>query len=210
MDAGIVPVKELAAAKSRLAAALGDDTRRALARALLEDALQLCADAAFLRWWVVTRDREVAGRAAEYGVDTIEDPGRGLNAALAHAARVVKEAGAGTTTIIPADVPLARASDLQDLLDTGATSDIVVVPAGRDGGTNALCLTSPDLLEPKFGRNSFHAHIAHADAAKLRCAVLALPRLALDLDTGDDVDPLLKAAREPAGHTVTLLRSQTL
>lgn len=207
MDAGIVPVKRLSAAKSRLRAELGDDQAASLARALLHDVLETCAQVHELKWWVVTEDDEVKSTAATFGFEAIGDPGTGLNKALMRAAVEVKGHGAASMTIVPSDVPLAAPVDVRDLLDTGATSDMVVVPSGKDGGTNALYVSPSDLLEPRFGRNSLQAHIAHADAHRLRCAVLSLPRLALDLDTVDDIDDLLGAARGHGRKTIALLET---
>ncbi|HEX2295202.1 MAG TPA: 2-phospho-L-lactate guanylyltransferase, partial [Actinomycetota bacterium] len=115
-------------------------------------------------------------------------------------------AGAESLTVIPSDVPLAYRGDLVDLLDTGATSDIVLVPAGDDGGTNAMYLTPPDLIEPAFGPGSLQRHIALADRRGYRCSILSLTRLALDVDTPEDVDAFLAAAGEFGGRSAELLR----
>jgi 2-phospho-L-lactate guanylyltransferase len=87
-------------------------------------------------------------------------------------------------------VPLAWAGDLQDIADTGATSDVVVVPS-RDGGTNALYMSPGDLMEPLFGEHSFKAHLHAAEELGKRCTILALARLELDIDTIEDVDAFL-------------------
>jgi 2-phospho-L-lactate guanylyltransferase len=100
-------------------------------------------------------------------------------------------------TVIPADVPLAWRGDIEDLLDTGATSDVVVVPSGADGGTNGLYLSPPDLLAPQFGPHSLQAHLKLAEKGGYRCSVLSLPRLALDIDGPEDVDELLTRPRGP-------------
>lgn len=207
MDAGIVPVKQLGSAKSRLRVALGEDLGAALVRALLNDVLETCAQVDALEWWVVTADAEAVEIASAFGFAAIDDPGLGLNGALSHAAHAVKSRGAESMTVIPADVPLAAPVDVRDLLDTGATADMVVVPAGKDGGTNALFLSPSDLLEPRFGRNSLQAHISFAEKAHLRCAVLSVPRLSLDLDSVDDIEDLRAAAKGRGRRTIALLES---
>jgi 2-phospho-L-lactate/phosphoenolpyruvate guanylyltransferase len=192
MDAGLIPVKALARAKSRLAPHFDDAARLEIARALLDDALGLAASVPFLEWWVVTDDPEVTRAADERGLRCAEDSGAGLNPALAEGLAAAAAAGAESVTVVPCDVPLAFRGDLEDLLDTGATSDIVVVPSGDDGGTNALYLNPPDVLAPRFGHGSLTAHIAAAEARALRCSILALPRLALDIDTIEDVNAFLE------------------
>lgn len=206
MDAGLLPVKALTRAKSRLAPVFDGDQRRAIATALLEDALDLCAAVDFLQWWVVSEDDEVLRKASDAGLKTVTDPGAGLNDAVAAGMAKALAAGAESLTVIPCDVPLAYKGDLVDLLDTGATSDIVLVPSGGDGGTNALFLSPPGLIEPAFGPGSLQRHIALAEKQRYRCSILSLPRLALDVDTPEDVDAFLKSAGEFGGRSAALLR----
>lgn len=206
MDAGLLPVKALSRAKSRLAPRYDEGQRRAIATALLEDALTLCASVGFLEWWVVSEDAEVLARASDAGLKTVTDPGSGLNAAIAAGIAEAAAAGAESATVIPCDVPLAYKGDLVDLVDTGATSDIVLVPSGGDGGTNALFLSPPGIMEPAFGPGSLQRHIALAAKERYRCSILSLPRLALDVDTPEDVDAFLAAAGEFGGRSAELLR----
>ncbi|HEX2196573.1 MAG TPA: 2-phospho-L-lactate guanylyltransferase [Actinomycetota bacterium] len=206
MDAGLLPVKALARAKTRLAPDFDDGQRRAIATALLDDALALCASVEFLEWWVVSEDDDVLARASDAGLKTVTDPGTGLNDAVAAGVQEALAAGAESLTVVPCDVPLAYRGDLVDLLDTGATSDIVLVPAGDDGGTNALFLSPPDLIAPAFGTGSLQRHIALAERHRYRCSILSLPRLALDVDTPADVDAFLASAGEFGGKSAELLR----
>jgi 2-phospho-L-lactate guanylyltransferase len=192
MDAALIPVKALGRAKSRLGPHLGDAARLELAHALLDDALRLAESAPFFEWWVVSEDDEVTDAARARGIRTAPDPGEGLNPALVSGIAVARAAGAASVTIVPCDIPLAFRGDLEDLRDTGDTSDVVLVPSGDDGGTNALYLSPPDVLAPRFGEHSMKVHIELAEARGLRCAILSLPRLALDIDTIEDVDAFLE------------------
>lgn len=196
-------MKRLSEAKHRLAKRFGDVNRRAIAEALLEDALELCHESDFLQWWVVSDDDVVLERADRDGLRTIRDPGTGLNSAVATAAEVVLAAGADSVTVVPVDVPLAWRGDIQDLLDTGATSDVVVVPSERDGGTNGLYLSPPDAMTPRFGSGSLRAHVAQAERLGYRCSILSLPRLGLDLDTERDIEMFLSRAHGQAGASRT-------
>ena len=206
MDAGILPVKTLARAKARLAPEFEEGQRREIAEALLDDALALCLSVDFLEWWVVSEDPEVHSRAARVGLKSSADPGTDLNSAISAGARAAAAAGAESITVVPCDVPLAYRGDLVDLLDTGATSDIVLVPSGDDGGTNALFLSPPGLMEPAFGPGSLQRHLALAEKKGYRCSILALPRLALDIDTAADVDAFLAKAGEFGGRSAEVLR----
>ena len=205
MDAGLVPVKRLSHAKSRLGEAFTRDERLAIARALLEDALTLCASVDFLDWTIVTDDPEVGDAARGRGLGVVEEPGGGLNPALEVGISAVMRHGAGSVTVVPVDVPLATREDLEDVIDTGSTSDVVLGPARSDGGTNVLFLRPPEAIRPRFGPASLRAHAAEAEAAGLRCSILHLPRLALDIDTLQDGRDLV-LEEDAAGVTVALLR----
>jgi 2-phospho-L-lactate/phosphoenolpyruvate guanylyltransferase len=203
VDAGLLPVKALAAAKQRLSPEFNPEERRDIARALLEDALQLCVDSSFMQWWIVTSDTVALSAARRRGLRIARDAGAGLNHALRGAVEAAARAGATSVTVIPADLPLATPGDLVDLLDTGATSDLVIVPAQRDGGTNALHVSRPGSVDPRFGAGSLQSYVELADRMRLRCSILPLERLALDIDTVEDVGQLLQSGA--AGHTAALL-----
>lgn len=208
MDAGLLPVKSLDAAKSRLERFLDPAQRFELASAMLDDALDLCSKSDFLHWFVLSADDRVLERARERGFETVRDDAEGdLNGSLATGIRAAIAAGATSVTIIPVDAPLAGPDDLRDVLDTGATSDVVVVPAERDAGTNALYLSPPDVLAPRFGEHSLSAYVREAEAAKLRCALLPVQGLAIDIDIHDDVELIVKAAPDDDSRTLRLLRS---
>jgi 2-phospho-L-lactate guanylyltransferase len=202
MDAGILAVKRLDRAKSRLGPHFAKGDRAAIAEALWRDALALVTAADSVRWLVVTDDDRVAADARTAGLGVLRDPGAGLNLALEYALEAIDEAQ--PVTVMPSDIPLATTQDLNDLLDTGATSDVVVVPSNGDGGTNALYLGRADLLAPRFGPGSLEAHVAAADERGLRCSILVRERIALDIDTIEDVDELLGAA-DTRTHTSVVL-----
>lgn len=207
MDAGILPVKSLNKAKGRLGEHFDEEGRSQLARALLEDALELCKNASFFSWWVTSDDEEALTLAHNYGFNTVKDQTGTLNGALQQAVIEVKAAGAQSVTMIPADIPLAYAGDLRDLLDTGATSEVVVVPSSRDGGTNGLYLSPPDILTPRFGTASLQAHLALAGRLGFRCSILVLPRLALDIDTIEDVDEFMRKDGIGTSKTAQVLKT---
>lgn len=206
MNAGILPVKALGSAKGRLAAELPAAARREVAAALFADALDLCAEAPFLHWFVVSDDGSVLEKAAAHGFTPVEDPGRGLNPALEVALSSAIASGAQGAAIVPADLPLATRADLVDLVDTGAISDVVVVPAGDGGGTNGLYMSPPGLMRVRFGDGSLAVHMAEAQEAGLRCSLLPLAGMALDIDTISDVDELLEGGGRPRSRAYEALR----
>lgn len=205
VDAGVLPVKRLNEAKARLSSHFDTTERAGIAGALVDDALDLCARTGFLRWLVVTADDTVAKAARARGLEAIADLGTGLNDALEVAIEAVADAGARSVTVLPADVPLATEDDLRDVLDTGATSDLVLVPSRSDGGTNALHMSPPTLITPQFGTGSLRTHLELARRMSLRCSVLPLPRVALDIDSVSDVDALVGDPGAPSTRSGRLL-----
>ncbi len=206
MEAGVLPVKRLGEAKSRLAACFDQPERAALARALLEDALALCQAVDFIEWWVVSDDEQVLREAHSRRLRVAPDPGTGLNAAVASALATILQAGAASATVLPVDVPLARREDLSALVATGSVADVVVVPAGRDGGTNALHLRPPSVITPCFGSDSLRRYVAEASRLGLRASILSLPRVALDIDTVEDVRAFVEAPGAQSTHTGRVLQ----
>jgi 2-phospho-L-lactate guanylyltransferase len=196
-----IPVKRLARAKSRLEALLGPDQRRRLVLAMLADVL--AAARAVVepgRCMVVGADPEVADLAGRLGAAFLRDPGRGLNAALRHAAARAAAAGAAWLLVLPGDVPAATPADLARLLAEDA--DVVVVPARAGDGTGALLLRPPQAIAFRFGPGSCRAHVAEAAARHLAWRLLPVPALAQDVDRPQD----LLALAAPGPETARLVR----
>jgi 2-phospho-L-lactate guanylyltransferase len=201
-----VPVKRLAAGKSRLAAALGRETIEALTLAMLGDvvdALHACARLA--RVVVVTPDPDVGEAARALGAEArvADDPG--LNDALDAAAAALADP-AGALLVVLGDVAGARPADLAQLFDAlGAEpGPAAVLAPARDGGTAALLRRPPAAIPPCFGADSAKAHRAAAERRGVRFSELPLASLAIDLDRIEDARALL-AGDAPAPRTRALL-----
>jgi len=200
---GVIPVKPLGAALGRLGEALGAGERRVLQAAMLADLLRaLAAVAAVERTLVVTADPDAAALAWAGGAEALpdHDPPRGMNAAVRLGTRALVGAGAGAALILVADLPLARAADLDALLDAAPLGRGVALAPSRDGtGTNALLVRPPEALAPRLGPGSLARHLAGASRRALPVAALERPGLALDVDTPEDLAAYLAAA--PPGAT---------
>lgn len=202
----VVPVKSPSAAKQRLAPLLDARERRRLARAMLDDVLEACIGARLLAGIVVvTADPEVAALAEEAGALALrEAQERGTNAAI--------EAGIGAVTafasgvvVVPADVPHATAASIDSAARLCARAPaLVLVPASRDGGTNLLACSPPDLIRPSFGAGSFARHCASAARAGIAPLLPSLGRLDLDLDRPADIEAFLALPATTRTHRVLL------
>src|SRR6185312_6236046 len=101
-------------------------------------------------------------------------------------------------------------AELETLLGKPRTAErYAVVVADRHGtGTNALLLSPPDAIEPRYGPGSFQRHLELAQAAEVPAEVVEVASLALDVDTPDDLVALqerLAASRGGAAHTRGML-----
>ena len=199
----IVAVKGLSQGKRRLSGVLASDERRRLIVTMLEDVLAtLKASPQIKAISVLTSDAAVVPP----GCARIDDAGFGLNAAISHAAQLLAQAGAREILVLPADVPFATPDDIQALIDAGKTSATAIAPDAADSGTNALLMSPPTLLQPRFGLRSFAAHLAAAQAAGAFMQVVRRPGLAHDIDEPADLDALISNGGSRYGFLARALR----
>jgi 2-phospho-L-lactate guanylyltransferase len=182
VEAILIPVKGLTESKLRLAGVLGPAQRGRLALSMFADVL-LAATGWPLRM-VVTSDPDVASVARAAGWSVADDPGSGLNDAVAAGTAAAARAGATALLVVPSDVPLVTRQELEALFATDAD---VVVARSDDGGTSGLLRRPPGAITARFGPNSAGAHTGAAGSAALRVESLRLPGLALDVDDAEDL-----------------------
>jgi 2-phospho-L-lactate guanylyltransferase len=194
----LVPVKNLSAAKQRLAAVLDQPSRTKLAQAMLHDVL------AALHSWkarppvaLVTSDPYGVKLANEYGFEIIPDPENpGETGAIEMATRICIERGASSTLVIPADIPLIEAWEFEEIMKHAPAEGSVLVPAADGRGTNAAFRRPADLFPLRFGNDSFKPHHGAAQATGKPCVVLHLPGIAVDVDNPADLQQLVSLPGE--------------
>jgi 2-phospho-L-lactate guanylyltransferase len=200
----ILPVKSFGAAKQRLGSALGAGSRQALAQAMFSDVLASLrrvpgVDAVA----VVTSDRLAESAALGERVEVLHDTEMaGQSAAALIGIRYAQAHGFDRVLLVPGDTPLLDPGEVAALLrralDNGTA--VVVVPDRHGEGTNALLLTPPDAIQPSFGPGSCARHVSAARTARVPCAVEHVPTLALDVDTGQDLELLAATLEARRGH----------
>ncbi len=206
----LIPVKNLAAAKQRLAAALDQPLRTELAQAMLHDVV------ATLAAWprrppcaLVTSDPFALELAREYDFEIIPDrTNPGETGAIEMATSLCVERGVDSTLVIPADIPLIQASELDEILARAPSEGTVLAPAADGRGTNAAFRRPANLFPLRFGNDSFKPHLAAAQATGKPCVVLQLPSIALDVDNPEDLRQLLAHPGET--RTQSLIRRWAL
>jgi 2-phospho-L-lactate guanylyltransferase len=207
MNAALVPVKALAAGKSRLAGRLPRGALERLALAMLGDLVTALRGVRELdRVAVVTPDPRVAEEAGALGAEALLRDDPGLNPALDAGARALAERGLGALLVVLGDVPAARADELASMFEAlrGLGGRGVVLAPSRDGGSSALLRAPWDAIPNRFGKDSAAAHREAAQGAGLPYSELPLASLAVDLDRVEDAEALAAGAGAP--RTRALLR----
>jgi 2-phospho-L-lactate/phosphoenolpyruvate guanylyltransferase len=190
----VVPVKDLAHAKQRLAGVLCAAERLALFAAMLEDVLAaLAASEGLAGILVVTRDPQARDLATRYGARVlVEGTSRGHTAASTLGAATLAEEGAVGMVQVPADIPLVTAEDIDAVLHAHAQApSITLAPSHDRRGSNAVACSPPDLLPLRFGDDSFQPHLERARALGIEPKIVERPGLALDVDTPADLAAFL-------------------
>jgi 2-phospho-L-lactate guanylyltransferase len=186
----VLPVKDVAGVKQRLAGVLCATERRELFAAMLEDVLSaLAASAGLAGILMVTRD-PLAGRlGARYGARVLlEEENRGHSAASTLGAGTLAQEGMAGMMQVPADIPLLSPEDVAALLHAHDQAPAVTLSPSRDErGTNAVVCSPPDLLPLRFGDDSFSPHLERARSIGIEPQIVRRPGLALDIDTPDDL-----------------------
>jgi 2-phospho-L-lactate guanylyltransferase len=157
---------------------------------------------------VVTSDSFARDLAARFNFEVIADDNSGETSAIEMATAVCREHGASSTLVVPADIPLIEASELQKIVDVAPVHGAVLVPDAAGRGTNAAWRSPSDLFPLRFGNDSFLPHKAAAKATGLPCVVLELPSIARDVDRPEDLYELAAASGERRSQR--LMRSWNL
>jgi 2-phospho-L-lactate guanylyltransferase len=170
------------AAKQRLEAP--DDVRAKLALAMLGDVLAAAVSTG--RTLLVTREGAAGALAEELGAETVDDPGGGQGAAVGAA---LEHVGNGLVVVVNADVPCVVPHDLRTLASAAELGALGLVEA-EDGTTNALALPRASLFAPLYGPGSAARFREHAAAEGVTAVSAAIPNLADDVDTLEDLHRL--------------------
>jgi 2-phospho-L-lactate guanylyltransferase len=204
MRYALVPVKDLTQAKVRLSPLLSPTERHVLATAMLDDVLAALRQASAVeRIALVTTEPHALSLAMQWGFEVVDEgSGRGETGAVELAVKVCRERGASSLAVIPGDIPLLRATDVDCVIQHGTRYDVVIVPSWDSRGTNIILLRPPDALQLRFGSWSFFPHVKQAKRKGLSYKVVRLPRVALDVDTPEDLARLVPQAMGTRSYAV--------
>lgn len=172
----LVPIKQGANGKSRLAPILSEEERNALALRMARHVVsELEASGAFAQITILSAQRPEWWRG-----NWSEDRGRGLNLELAAWRETV---GKSPILIVHADLPLLRAGEINQLLAIAAAQGVALATDRAGRGSNALAIADHRSFAFRFGPDSRDRHAAQVPVL----AVLDLTGLSADVDTPEDL-----------------------
>ena len=195
--AALLPVKGFHNAKQRLSPLLSRAAREVLAETMFRDVLrQVRLARGLVGTFVVTSDDKVAAIACSAGAEVIrENAENGETSAVDFARLELKRAGCEAVLILPADMPLVCAQDLEALLAKVPVDTLppyaLLVPSHDQLGTNALLLAPPDVIQLRFGHDSFNFHLSQVAAQGLAVRFVENEHIALDIDEPKDLERFL-------------------
>ena len=198
----LIPVKGFRNAKQRLSPLLAAGERETFAEAMFRDVLrQVVRAQGLVDTFVVTRDEKVSQIASSLGARVLRERAeKGETAAVDFARLELKRAGCEAVLIIPGDMPLVRARDIEQVLsqvpDGTAVPFAVLVPSHDRMGTNTLLLAPPDIIKLRFGYDSFSYHMSQVLNQGLPIRFIENERIALDIDEPKDLERLLDRVDE--------------
>lgn len=148
---------------------------------------------------VTSREAEAARALAKsFGVEVVDDPGRGQGEAVAAA---LVRADEGPVLVVNADLPCATSRDVFALLGA-MPADGMALARAADGTTNALALAAAWLFAPLYGRDSARRFAERARRLGVDAVEVDLPNLA---DDGDSLADLERIESRVGSWTARLL-----
>lgn len=196
----LVAVKRRAECKGRLAGKLAAETRLSLVRIMLDHVLEALRAARTIdRIVVVSPERDTVPP----DVPVLDDPGHGLNAALDAARRMLVDQGASELVILPADLPVVTAADIDAFVESGRRTGFALATDIAGTSTNALYLAPPAAFRFQFGPDSRRRHVEEAMRLGLKPQLARARGLEFDLDVIEDL-VRLQACADPRYSSLPL------
>ncbi len=181
----VVPIRGFTSGKARLAEVLGERERADLATTMANAVVDAAGP---LPVTIVTSSAEVQAWAQARGLALVDDPGSGLDAAVAAGRDSLRDQGYARVIVVHADLPRARPGTLARFA-TVDPSTVTIVPSHRDDGTPVLGIPSTAAFGFAYGVGSAGRHAAVARALGLVVDLVHDAELGFDVDLPEDLEP---------------------
>lgn len=191
----IIPTKAPGDGKNRLSPVLDEAARGELVRAMLAHVVSGVEAA---RNVDVVCLIGTSRHGLPETLPLLDDPGGGLNAAVASGLGRAARAGATRVLIIHGDLPQLSTQDAE-LLAAAAPGSLAIAPDRHGTGTNALSLPLPEAgnFTFAFGTDSFARHCKEADRLALKVETIHSQGLAHDIDEPADLPDAAGLPKQP-------------
>ncbi len=183
----IIPQKSLRESKSSFSEVFTEVQRQNFVVSMLRDMINACSQVEGVDLAVVSPDEEILNLFEEEGFAAISEPDIGLNRALDLAISRSVDSGFGEILIFPGDLPLLKKNDVEGILELASGEKSVIITPSKEGGTNALLLRPPDLMDLYFGGKSFTDHMKEAKRRGVLPKVYRSERVERDMDKPADL-----------------------
>jgi 2-phospho-L-lactate/phosphoenolpyruvate guanylyltransferase len=184
MSCALIAIKGRTQCKSRLAGVLAPAQRLQLVRSMLDTVIWAARNARMVRQiLIVSPERDLVPA----DIPVLADTGGGLNGSLSAAHLTLREFGCQEVVVLPADLPLVTATDIDELVRAGRSGGFAIAPDAAGVGTNALYIRSPQPFWFRFGPDSRRLHLEQALNMGLIPQVVQCAGLEFDVDSPDDV-----------------------
>lgn len=185
----IIPIKKFDHSKTRLGSFLDPKERKELTKLLMLDTLEKISKLEQKQIIIVSGERiELMGGFKDV-VIIKENDLNGVNNAIGLANKLIKDNEFSESLIIPIDLPLLSAIDLENMIENSRKFEkgVCIVPSKRFDGTNALLMKPHSVIDTFYDNNSFYNHVKSAAENNISIEIIKNENLMIDLDTVDDV-----------------------
>ncbi len=206
----VLPVKKYSIGKSRLRGLFSEAELADLNRQLFESTFTKIQDVpAIDEILVVSREEHALAWCETHGgLALLEDEPSTLNSAITQAQETILRNGSGRVMILPSDLPLMTSNDLSKLICLAeGERKLAIVPDHYQTGTNALVMSEPQLIEPRFGSGSYRKHTRQALDKNAQLVVYLNENIQWDLDTSLELCRIINT--QPEITLLSQLRKET-
>lgn len=190
----VLPLKDFARSKQRLAGLLDETQRSDLLQAMATDVLRLLSRHPDVEGILVVSGDTAAHRLAHrFGADIVTETAlgaKGLNPVVQAAMAVLARRGIADAMVLHGDLPLITAEEVSLLIAEHRSVDqptlTLATDRHGDGSNGLLCATAPAPIFG-YGKGSCQWHQEQARLAGMHCKVLSLPGIGHDIDEPDDL-----------------------
>jgi len=193
MHCTVIPVKSLINSKKRLNSFLTPEQRKELVITLLKGVLTAATNSKLTHCnLLVTSDSEIVKTTQQWQLPhleyLIEPEEKGINQAVQLAIKWCLSKEITSILIIPADLPLVKSKDIDEIIESGQkNSSVIIIPSQRKDGTNAFYQQPPNLVAVWYGDDSFHQNLDLLVKQQVPYIILEHLGFALDIDLKEDL-----------------------